>query len=321
MMSLRRYTDEDRSRWDEFVDTSKNGTFLFRRDYLEYHRDRFADHSLLFFDQKERLVALLPANETTGSDGGKTLHSHAGLTYGGLVMSAHTSAAQVLDIFESLACYARDNYFRHIVYKPVPTIYHLQPAEEDRYALFRIGAVRSVCNLSCSVALKDGFTTERRRLRGRTKAVALGYSTEESTLGNFWTIMTDNLRERYGAKPVHTLAEMEHLQQLFPLQIRCFVAKDAEGKPQAGAVLYVTRQTVHVQYGHATPQGKQDGALDLLYISLISHYGQESAFRYFDFGTSNEQQGHILNENLIAQKEGFGGRGIAYETYEWDISQ
>ena len=44
-----------------FLDTPKNATFLFRRDYMDYHRDRFADHSLMIF-RGEKLAALLPAN-------------------------------------------------------------------------------------------------------------------------------------------------------------------------------------------------------------------------------------------------------------------
>ncbi len=316
MTSLRRYTDDDRDRWDRFVSESKNGTFLFHRGYMEYHRDRFTDHSLLFFDTKERLIALLPANESTDAEGRKTLHSHAGLTYGGLVLSTHTRASEVLDIFASLNRYALGNGFSRVVYKPVPTIYHQMPSEEDRYALFRLGAAKTVCNLSCCVLLEEDYDfIERRRLRGMNKALKLSYLIEESPLDSVWAIITDNLRNRYGATPVHTLPEMERLQQLFPEQIRCYAAKDDEGKAQAVAVIYVTPKVVHVQYGHATPQGKHDGALDLLYLNLISNYCK---YRYFDFGTSNEQGGRVLNENLIAQKEGFGGRGIVYETYEWN---
>ena len=320
-MNSRRYTDKDRARWDTFVRESKNGTFLFFRDYMEYHRHRFPDHSLFFFDQKERLVALLPATENIDANGKKTLASHAGLTYGGLLLSPSTMAPDVLDIFGCLQHYASDNGFHRIVYKPVPTIYHRLPAEDDRFALFRIGASRSVCNLSSAVALKSACAsiTERRRKRGMTKAAGLGYHIAEGELSRFWPIMTDNLRQRYGAVPVHTLAEMQSLQASFPSEIRCFIAEDAAGEPQAGAVLFVSAQTVHVQYGHATPQGKQDGALDLLYLSLIEHYRQVPGCLYFDFGTSNEQQGQVLNENLIRQKQGFGAHGVAYETYEWDV--
>ena len=47
--------------WNEFVMTSKNGTFLFHRDYMDYHKDRFEDFSLLVFCNN-KLVSILPAN-------------------------------------------------------------------------------------------------------------------------------------------------------------------------------------------------------------------------------------------------------------------
>lgn len=132
---------------------------------------------------------------------------------------------------------------------------------------------------------------------------------------------------RYGVRPVHTLDEMLLLQQRFPQQIRCYLvtapavaldpAADADATVDvAGEVLFVSQQVAHAQYGHASQQGREVGALDFLYLTLIDRFrDQEPGIRYFDFGTSNEQGGRILNESLIAQKEGFGGRGIAYKTY------
>ncbi len=37
--------------------------------------------------------------------------------------------------------------------------------------------------------------------------------------------------------------------------------------------------------------------------------------RYFDFGISTGQEGKYLNEGLIAQKEGFGGRVVVQQTW------
>jgi hypothetical protein len=36
-------------------------------------------------------------------------------------------------------------------------------------------------------------------------------------------------------------------------------------------------------------------------------------------GASNEEGGKVLNASLIYQKEGFGGRGVVYDTYEWEL--
>ena len=48
-MDIRRYTPEKADEWNRFVAQSKNGTFLFDRRYMDYHADRFQDHSLMFY--------------------------------------------------------------------------------------------------------------------------------------------------------------------------------------------------------------------------------------------------------------------------------
>ncbi|HVY61572.1 MAG TPA: GNAT family N-acetyltransferase, partial [Planctomycetota bacterium] len=133
MIEVRRYAAGDRERWDAFVRAAKNATFLFERGYMEYHADRFADHSLLFVDGAGELVGALPASEREGE-----LVSHGGLTYGGVVCGAGMRAALMLEVFEALLAHVRSAGLRRLVYKPVPHIYHALPAEEDLYALFRV---------------------------------------------------------------------------------------------------------------------------------------------------------------------------------------
>ena len=52
---------------------------MFHRYYMNYHQDRFEDHSLMIF-KEDRLVAVFPANQRE-----KIVQSHGGLSYGGLV--------------------------------------------------------------------------------------------------------------------------------------------------------------------------------------------------------------------------------------------
>lgn len=328
-MHLRRYTPSDQRLWDDFVRLSKNGTFLFERPYMDYHSDRFCDHSLLFFDDKEHLLALLPANEQPLSEASAERHfySHQGLTYGGFILHKRTHAAEVLQLFGLTLDYLRTQGFTSWHYKPVPTIYHRLPSQEEDYALFRLGAELEVCNLSCSLSLDaaeeirlsaDASRRHRRKVceeQGMELIEGGVQLPAEEVLRQFWPIMEHNMMARYGATPVHSLDEMLLLQRRFPRQILCYLVRQA-GQNLAGEVLFVSQQVAHAQYGHTTPEGRRLGALDFLYLSLIDHFSQpQSAVRYFDFGTSNEQGGCYLNEALIAQKEGFGGRGIAYKTY------
>ena len=80
--------------WDEFVTKAKNSTFLFYRDFMEYHQDKFDDYSLLIF-KEDKLVALLPSNLE-----GAKLISHQGLSYGGLILNENIKFLDVLESFK-----------------------------------------------------------------------------------------------------------------------------------------------------------------------------------------------------------------------------
>ena len=124
MMNIRKYTADDKALWNTFVESSKNGTFLHKRDYMEYHSDRFEDHSLLFLSEKNKVVALLPANIKDD-----ILYSHQGLTYGGLILSAVTSLNDVMEMFDILKAYMSDNGISSLLYKQIPSIYHRCPSD------------------------------------------------------------------------------------------------------------------------------------------------------------------------------------------------
>ena len=132
----------------------------------------------------------------------------------------------------------------------------------------------------------------------------------------FWPILTQNLHDRYGLKVVHSLEEIQLLHSRFPKSIRLFVAKQGE-ETLGGTVLYVSDRVVHSQYIAASPRGKELHVLDLLFRTVIVESLKTHAF--FDFGISTEKHGTYLNEQLIYQKEGFGGRGTCYDWYEWAI--
>lgn len=133
---------------------------------------------------------------------------------------------------------------------------------------------------------------------------------------SFWQILSDNLNNKYGVAPVHTLDEILLLHSRFPQNIQLYMTYN-EDQPLGGTLLYLTKQVVHTQYISANIAGKESGALDLLFDYLINQ--KYTDYPYFDFGQSTEEMGNILNESLIFQKEGFGGRGVTYDVYEYGL--
>lgn len=296
--------------WNTFVAESKNGTFLFHRNYMDYHADRFADCSLLFY-KKKRLIALLPANYRQEE---RTVYSHGGLTYGGLVLSEKISIADTMQVMSCAMEWMKLTLgAERWIYKPVPHIYHHVPAEEDLYALFRQEAVLEARGVSSSIDSHARLAISESRKSGIRKAVNshVEYA-ESSDLAAFWTILEEVLAERHNCSPVHTIKEITHLKKCFPTQIRLFVAIH-EDEIVAGALVYETRNVAHVQYLATSRMGRSVGALDGLLAYLIEQVFASKP--YFDFGISTEQGGRYLNEGLTFQKEGFGARAVVYDTY------
>lgn len=311
MPEIIRYNPSHREEWDRFVRASRNGTFLFERAYMDYHSDRFSDMSFLF-SFKGKLQAVIPGNIN-----GDTYYSHQGLTFGGLVMNSKVTAVQVLQIFEGLKSLLKELGVKRWVYKPVPHIYHTAPAEEDLYALFRLGAKQKGCSISSTINKECPIRFSELRRKGIRKAMKAGVVlSKQSCLNSFWGILSHNLAYKFTTQPVHSVEEMRLLISSFPDNIFLHTVELA-GETLAGVVVYLSEKVAHVQYISASGKGKELGALDYLFHKLIQDVYKDVDF--FDFGHSTEKMGEYLNESLIFQKEGFGGRGIVYPVYELEL--
>lgn len=309
-MEIIKYSSAFNDDWDKIVAASKTGNFLHLRSYMEYHKNRFDDQSILVLS-KDRMIAAFPCNRV-----GDSVFSHGGLTYGGLLYGNDVRASDVLQIFSAIGTYFKGAGCEKIIYKAVPHVFHRYPAEEDLYALFRVNAnlirrdISSVIEISKRPKLSDSRKSTAR------KAEKAGVAVQElADLSEFHGLLSSVL-ERLGVSPVHSEADLLLLKGRFPEKIRSFGAL-LNGELLAGALVYDFGHIVHCQYLASSEQGKLLGALDYILIYLIQELftGKE----YFSFGISTEKQGCFLNDGLIWQKESFGGRGIVHDFYEWSL--
>ena len=313
MVLLERYDDSRREAWDGFVRTSKNGNFLFLRDYMEYHRDRFEDASLLARrGAGEPPLALLPASRRE-----TTLESHGGLTFGGWVTGAEMTATTMLELFAALQERLAAEGIALLRYRAVPHVYHRAPADEDLYALQRCGA-RVVRRAPLSVVdQRRPLAWQSRRRRGLRKAAAGGLVCGESDdLAAYWELLAEVLRDTYGARPVHSLEEIASLRRALPSHIRLFVCRRGE-RLLAGVLVYESDTVARAQYIAASPDGRREAALDLLFDHLLREvYARKD---WFDLGTSEGAAAGTLNEGVLEYKESLGARLVAQDTYELRI--
>lgn len=309
---IERYDAVRRQEWDSFLPGARNATFLFNRGYMDYHSDRFRDHSLMAY-RGGRLSALLPACEE-----GEVLRSHAGLTYGGWILpSGRIDASDEMRLWSAWIDYCRESGIMEIDYKPLPSIYSVEPSEADRYLMFRSGGVLTEVNISSCIDLRtpsEFNKLQRRHLKSARMAGAEIWETRD--VGGFMEMTARCLSERHGAAPVHSASEISLLRSRFPEEIRFFVCGH-NGEMEAGVCLYLTGKVAHCQYIATTESGREENLLTLLFHHLIATCDRD----YFDFGTSNEDHGRILNEGLIRQKFALGGRPVVYDRYRLRVQK
>ena len=306
------YHKDQYQAWNSFVEGARNSHFFFKRDYMEYHSDRFDDHSLMVYDSKDKLIAILPANRRDN-----TLYSHQGLTFGGFLINDSVKAESFLEMFELLKNFLKEQGICSLVYKCMPYIYHVKPSSEEEYALFRSDAKLIRRDISSTINLKHKIKYQEQRKRAVKKAIKNGLVVENSfDFEAYWQILEETLRAQHDTSPVHSVEEMKMLASKFPENIKLYLAKQDE-KVLGGTLVFENEETVHTQYLANSLEGRNLGALDIVIDHLINEV--YSYKHYFDFGISTEEAGRYLNSGLIAQKEGFGARAIVHDFYELEI--
>ena len=311
--TVRLYNSEDFANWNAFISIAKNATFLFHRDFMEYHSDRFQDFSMLVFED-DKLVSVIPANRV-----GDAVFSHQGLTYGGFVFNKKIKLGEVIAVTKAVLEFLFQNNIHTLQLKLIPSIYNSYFSEEIEYAMFLTEAklIRRDCLSVIDLTKPFSFSNNRNR------SIARGFKNnlvikEELEFELFWNeILIPNLEKKHNSKPIHTLEEILNLQKKFPNNIRHFNVYQ-QGKILAGATIFETEIVARSQYISGNKDMNSTGSIDYLFSYLIKEiYNQK---KYFDFSTSHETSSKNINKGLLYWKEGFGAKTLVQNAYEVETS-
>lgn len=319
-LSVSRFEHErDHAQWDALCRAAPMTSFLHTRAFLSYHGDRFQDESCIVRDEHGHLIAAMSAARLPGRP--DIVCTHPGSSFGGLIHAGNLLGEQLVRVLALICAQFRDDGFASLRYKLTPHIYHRWPAEDEIYALWRLGAMPYRYDLSSSVDLsarREPGSRRRRALR-TARAAHLAIHDEMARVDAFWPVLSANLAERHGAKPVHSIDEMRLLMSRFPDEI-ALVTGEMNGSVEAGVLLFISPRVCHAQYIACSPTGREVNALDALFEHSIDIATQRGC-RYFDFGISNEDEGRHLNAGLYQFKSEFGGGGSVHAFYELFFDQ
>jgi len=311
--SVKQYQESDYTTWNAFIGQAKNATFLFHRDFMEYHKDRFEDFSLLIFEN-EKLVAVLPANRA-----GTSVYSHQGLTYGGLIYTDKLKGLNVAAVLELIFYFFKESGLQSLYYKPIPSFYVLKGNAEIDFFLIKKGAFLDRKEMNLAINLTMPLTISKSKLKHFRRIEELDIEwVEEQQLECFWELVLEpKLLEKYKAKPVHSLLEISKLKANFPNNIKQFSAYN-DGVIVAGITIFETATVVKSQYGATTKKGEELRALDFLFINLIKKYKQEGKL-FFDMGIVNEDNEQGYHAGLLKQKEELGCSVYSQDFYKINL--
>jgi hypothetical protein len=308
MIKIVAYSNKFSSVWDLIVLNSRAGNFLHLRNYMDYHSERFVDCSVII-ERSGKPVAVFPASQHD-----RTVISHGGLTYGGVLATNELRIEDTLQAFSQMREYYLSLGVEKLIYKAIPYVFQRYPAQEDLYALYRFGAKVARRDVSSVIELGKVFKYSKGRKWSINKGKKAGIDLRSCDNFSSFHNLLSSVLIKFNAIPTHSLAELVLLHSKFPNQIILYEAL-LGSELLAGAVIFDFGDTVHAQYLAASDNGREIGALDYLLAHLIENiYNNRS---YFSFGISTEDSGQGLNAGLIAQKEGFGARTVVHDFYDW----
>ena len=315
-ISIRQYKTTDRTLWERFVQQSNNGTIFHKQQFFDYHPlQRFKSHHLIFL-QRGKPIALFPA-VLQMTNGMRTLSSHPGASFGGLVLSPHIGINEVNSLIKVLCAYGRKKEFQNIQMTLPPLVYLQQPNHYLDFCLIRHGfqykkrEVSSIITLDFSQdRIMTIFKSETRT--AVRKAIKSGVAVKPShDFKTFNTILKTNLKMRHNVSPTHTLDELVKLKGLVTTDIRLFGAF-LDGRMIAGMTIFICNPRVILAFYISHLEEYQSyRPINLLMYEVIK-WALARDFRYFDLGifTVNMEP----NWGLGRFKENFGAQGIFRDT-------
>ncbi|MFY9309080.1 MAG: GNAT family N-acetyltransferase [Bacteroidia bacterium] len=306
-ITIQAYSNSDRDKWDSFARQADNAYFLFERGFMEYHSQRYADNSVMLFDNAA-LVGVFPANRKDD-----TVYTHQGLTHGGLVLLERKNVKKLIEYFYTLFSYYKNQGVKYIVYKPLPAYLCKTANDIEHFILNLCDSVTTKVDTSFVINYTNEITIQERRRRSIKKGIKAAAEIRlDNNFDEYWNkILIPNLKAKFGVSPVHSLEEIKLLHQRFPNRITQANAY-INNEIVAGATLFDFNKCIHSQYISSNDYGRDSGAIDLLFNQLIHMF--QSAKEYFSLGTTNNN-GKDINIGLCEWKEGWGTNTHAHFHY------
>ena len=321
-ITARRYENSLKQEWDDFVDSSNNGTIFHKREFLTYHKGRtFIDHSLLFY-KKDRLIAIFSAAENQLNDK-LIFHSHPGASYGGFIFKQYS-----FEIIESVISgfeeYLGTTTVNDVFLVQPPAIYGKIYDETIEYSLKWNNYSTDEIYISSAIDLGSDPLSHihSRKKRYYQKPLEEGFKLEWNTdYEGFYPILLEN-KKKHGINPTHSLEELIQLNQLFPKKLKLLMLYK-EGTPIGGTLNFVANNNVVIIFYNMIDYQYSNKKPAIHLISETIKWASSENYKWLDFGVSQlplHDNPLTPHKSLIQFKEQFGATAFIRKAFRKKIN-
>lgn len=313
-IQLQPLSDNEVDEWDQFVDTSNNGTLFHRLDFLSYHGNRFEQtQQHLVFRKNGNLLALLPLG-VFDSDCGLVAKSPFGASFGGLVCKSGVTFAETERIFDLLCKYLVASNIMKLNIVMTPHIYQRQANDYAEYFLIRKKAQWALPDLTSYIKVSEQVDQNYlpRARRDLNKSIQAGLQINDSSdVETFYEILLENM-EKFSGQPTHSRQEVNWLIKKFPERVRIFNVTH-DGLTIASSLVFKCNSQVLLVFYWAQRQDAIHLHPKNFLISELAKYAMANQIRYIDFGPQTLKMEPFYGVTMF--KESLGGNGLLRKSY------
>lgn len=299
--------------WDFVLDNSAENLFLFKREFMEYHKDRFIDSSLMLF-KDDKAIGIVPCNIKQ-----EFVFSHQGLSFGGIILIEGLDQDDILIIIEILLKFWNQIGIKKVEIKLIPIIYCGKTQNSIKELLFEKGFKLQSSVQTFVIDMSTSHKSRVGRWKLRNSHRKDFQIMEVNDFSGFWNhVLIPLYHERIGVPPTHTVEEINQLKSRNQNHIRQFVISLSDHQILAGITVFEYKSVAKFQYIAATNLGKKLRALDFLMEYLLKT--KFARKKYIDLGTVHDPKTGIPQKGLIDWKVSWHAEMINLEKIEFSFS-
>lgn len=304
---IKEYDESQLKIWDDFVfNQSLNGTIYHSRVFLNYHKDKFIDSSIMIYNKK-KLIAVFPCCKCND-----TYYSHRGSTQGGIIIKEkYYTLSKLTQIMDEIFNYYNQNlyiklsesiYFKNNMNNELLNFILSQKCKvyKDISLFFNINKTKNIID---SFPKNDNKRLLLKHINNNNKQISFVISNQLEDYKNYYYLLERSLKKKNNVKPLHNLDEFILLKELLDEKQFLFLSKDNNGDILSGALVFlINNNTYYTVYLMTNYEKKHSQIFYLLY-------------ELFELAKKN----NISIVNLGACSTG-GGENILYSKYKFKSS-